>query len=214
MTNRSKSRGVCYPGSIRSNPFDLGNRLAEISPGIKQFVILAFVVTTVFGCASDTSYRTTNRPVVEERSVIYQQGSDIDPGEDAAQPKVIVTAELEEPVKKSKIKKSVPASREAVLGLLKQSENALRSQRYQEAENLLSRALRIEPSNAWLWHNMAVVKFYQEDYHQAIQQAFKSNNLEKNSARLTNDNWKLIAQSYELLGDKEQASKAKMKIIH
>ena len=80
---------------------------------------------------------------------------------------------------------------------------------YSDAESLLKRALRIEPGNAWLWHNMAVLQFYREDYQQAIQQALKSNNLAKNNQNLKSDNYKVIKQSYIELGNPEKASRYK-----
>jgi len=92
-----------------------------------------------------------------------------------------------------------------VLDLLAQSKSAMEQYNYDEAERLLKRALRIEPGNAWLWHNMAVLKFYQQDYQQAIQQALKSDNLEKNNAQLKASNSKVIKQSYIELGELQKA---------
>ncbi len=123
------------------------------------------------------------------------------------QSKVITTAMVTQVQPVQQKKKSIPASRQAVLNLLEQSKLAMEQSQYAEAENLLARALRIEPSNAWLWHNMAVLNFYQEDYQQAIQQALKSNNLEKNNAQLKANNSKLIKQSYIEIGDFKNSQK-------
>ena len=118
--------------------------------------------------------------------------------------KVITIAKMDtdshDSVKPRVNKKSHP-SRTAVLDLLQQSQAAIEDNDYRTAESILNRALRIEPSNAWLWHNMAIIKFYQEDYQQAIQQALKSNNLEKNDKRLSRSNAQIIKQSQQQLSD-------------
>ncbi len=95
--------------------------------------------------------------------------------------------------KKSSSKKN--PQRQAVLELLIQSQSAIEQEDYQNAESLLKRALRIEPSNAHLWHNMAIIKFYQGDYQQAKQQALKSNNLDQNDPQLKLNNQKIIELS-------------------
>ncbi|MCW8931974.1 MAG: tetratricopeptide repeat protein [Gammaproteobacteria bacterium] len=168
---------------------------------IKIYLLVLFIISLVNGCTSidysrkgnDSIYET---PPVEERAVIT---------EELNQPRVITTAALDQDLSVKPRKTSPPASRQAVLDLLAQSKSAMEQNNYAEAEGLLKRALRIEPGNAWLWHNMAVLKFYQEDYHQAIQQALKSNNLEKNSTELRKNNSKVIKQSYIELGEPQKA---------
>lgn len=171
---------------------------------IKIYLAILFIISLINGCSSiDYSRQNTEpsyqpaTPVVEER---------VPDSNDMQQPKVITTAALSRdlPVQQ---KTSPPASRQAVLDLLAQSKFEMEQYNYDDAEALLNRALRIEPSNAWLWHNMAVLKFYQQDYHQAIQQALKSNNLGKNSPQLRNNNSKVIKQSYIELGEHKEAQK-------
>lgn len=176
---------------------------------LKKIVVLILPVLLVNACASTEYTRTTASPYsksetpkvsVYERSVIYT--------EDANQPKVITTAALDSHYKSGgKKHNKVPASRQAVIDLLNQSKKAINASDYVAAENALKRALRIEPSNANLWHNMAVVNFYQENYHQAIQQALKSNNLAKNNRRLIANNSKVIKQSYIELGEPGKAKR-------
>jgi len=151
---------------------------------IKFYLLILFVISSINAC---TTIDPDNR---ENTSQTNNKSSD-------QQARVITTVALAQqrsnlPAKK----KSEQPSRQAVLNLLVQSEAAIKDNNYPEAESLLKRALRIEPGNAWLWHNMAVLKFYQHDYQQAIQQALKSNNLEKNNVRLRLDNEKIIKQSH------------------
>ncbi|WP_198264816.1 tetratricopeptide repeat protein [sulfur-oxidizing endosymbiont of Gigantopelta aegis] len=170
---------------------------------IKIYLLIIFILSLINGCTSikDSPYNRTSmpdKPPVEDRTVN---------SEDQHQPKVITTAALDRGTPMTRKKSSPPASREAVLDLLAQSKSAIEQYDYNSAENLLKRALRIEPGNAWLWHNMAVLKFYQQDYQQAIQQALKSNNLGKNNPQLKKNNSKVIKQSYIELGEPQKAQK-------
>lgn len=142
-------------------------------------------------------------PPVDERSTISDERTAA--SDDYQQPKVITTAALDRSLTVRQTNNAPPASRQAVLDLLAQSKSAIEENNYTDAEGLLKRALRIEPGNAWLWHNMAVLKFYQQDYQQAIQQALKSNNLEKNNSKLRTNNAKVIRQSYIELGEPQKA---------
>lgn len=154
---------------------------------LKIHILILFIISLINGCTSvDYSRTEAEMPPVSEASKVEQ----------VTQPKVITTATVDKPQVAKVTKKSVSASRAAVLDLLSQSKSAIEQYKYVEAENLLKRALRIEPGNAWLWHNMAVLKFYQGDFQQAIQQALKSNNLGKNNQQLSKNNGKIIKQSY------------------
>jgi len=166
---------------------------------IKFYLLIVFIISLLNGCTSiepSGSERTSTEkkaPVVERTAEPEQQ---ISAKAITQQPKVITIAAAAPALTSKPKKTSPPPSRQAVLELLSQSKSAIDQYNYNEAESLLSRALRIEPDNAWLWHNMAVLKFYQQDYQQAIQQALKSNNLQKNSPQLKINNEKIIKQSY------------------
>jgi tetratricopeptide (TPR) repeat protein len=164
---------------------------------LKLYLLIALIISFINGCSSIDPYDIQESPPQSRVPVEEKTFAEDVVKENAYQPKVITTASVSTnqtkaiPVKKSR----TPASRQAVLDLLKQSKSAMDDYRYREAESLLNRALRIEPKNAWLWHNMAVLKFYQKDYQQAIQQALKSSNLERNDQQLRNNNNKVIQQS-------------------
>ena len=168
---------------------------------LKKVIVLIIAIFLMNACASTESKpysaAKTNKAAVYERSVSYK--------EDSGQVKVITTAAVDNQYNPLKKKYKVPASRQAVIDLLAHSKQAIDENNYVSAENYLKRALRIEPSNAKLWHNMAVVNFYQENYHQAIQQALKSNNLAKNNRQLIANNSKVIKQSYIELGEPSKA---------
>ncbi len=174
---------------------------------VKIYLLLLFITALINGCSS-TDYsrgQSEQSPPVVDQS---RSEANIPPRTfEDYQPKVITTAAVSQSRGLSREHSTrPPASRKAVLDLLKQSKTAMDEQNYHEAESLLKRALRIEPDNAWLWHNMAVLQFYRENYQQAIQQALKSNNLLKNNKKLESDNYKVIKQSYIELGKPEKAA--------
>jgi len=165
---------------------------------IKYYLLILFIISLINGCTSIDS-STSETTSTEKKIPVVERSAEPEPiipaKAIAQQPKVITIAAASPALTRKAKKKSAPPSRQAVLELLAQSKSAIDQYNYHEAESLLSRALRIEPDNAWLWHNMAVLKFYQQDYQQAIQQALKSNNLQKNSPQLKNNNKKIIKQS-------------------
>ncbi|MCU7835702.1 MAG: hypothetical protein KZQ83_10695 [gamma proteobacterium symbiont of Taylorina sp.] len=173
---------------------------------LKNIISLILFLPLMNACSSPNYTRTGSEPysapvinktTVNNNTVHY---------EDTSQPKLITTAALDrahQPAAKKH--NSIPASRQAVVDLLSRSKQALNNNQYVDAENYLKRALRIEPGNARLWHNMAVVNFYQENYQQAIQQALKSTNLTINNRQLIANNKKVIKQSYIELGEPDKA---------
>jgi len=167
----------------------------------KLYLLILLIISLINGCTT-IDYSRPDTDSTYKSPPVYERSSN---GAAEQQPRVITTAVAEQAQPAKLKKKSPPPSRQAVLDLLAQSKSAMEESHYDEAESLLKRALRIEPGNAWLWHNMAVLKFYQKDYQQAIQQALKSNNLEKNNPRLKANNSKIIKQSYIELGDLKKA---------
>lgn len=167
----------------------------------KLYLLILFIISLINGCSTIDYSRPDTVPDDKYPPVYERSANDTT----EQQPRVITTAIAEQVQPVTLKKKLPPPSRQAVLDLLAQSKAAMDESHYEEAEGLLKRALRIEPGNAWLWHNMAVLKFYQEDYQQAIQQAHKSNNLENNNPRLKANNSKIIKQSYIELGEPKKA---------
>ena len=175
------------------------------------YLLILFITSTssiINGCSSVDYSRDQSigsaPPVIEQ-----SRSQETVRSEELYQPKVITTAALSQDTVFARNSSRPPASRSAVLDLLRRSKAAIDQANYNEAESLLKRALRIEPDNAWLWHNMAVLQFYREDYQQAVQQALKSNNLAKNNQKLKSSNYKVIKQSYIELGEPEKAAQYK-----
>ncbi|MGA8262721.1 MAG: tetratricopeptide repeat protein [Arenicellales bacterium] len=100
---------------------------------------------------------------------------------------------------------AVPAqpapSSPAVVELSGQARQALEQHRYDEAVQLLERAIDIEPRNGGLWHEMAQVRYAQGSYEQAIQLARRSNALPGTDPGLKAKNDELIKASRNALGN-------------
>lgn len=73
-----------------------------------------------------------------------------------------------------------------------------------QAAATLERALRIEPSNATLWHRLAVLRMQQGRYEQAMELAMRSNSLARGDARLLDANRQVIEQSRAALARTQQ----------
>ena len=80
----------------------------------------------------------------------------------------------------------------AVAGLMDSARTDTAAGRLTNAAATLERALRIEPRNARLWHELALVRFRQGDYAQAESLAARSNTLAGNDSELRSANQRLI----------------------
>lgn len=95
--------------------------------------------------------------------------------------------------------------------LLASAHQAMQAGQFNRAEMTLERALRVEPRNARLWHEMAQVKYGQEDYGQAVQFCLKANSLAGRDSALIKQNWLLMSKAYAKMGDMDKAEQASMK---
>jgi len=80
------------------------------------------------------------------------------------------------------------------------------------AASSLERALRIEPRNAQLWSRLAQVRYDQKEWKKAVQLAAKSNTLSGGNSGLLRQNWVLMANAYEALGDSQAAERYRAKL--
>lgn len=111
---------------------------------------------------------------------------------------------------------SLPADRPAepvseksvVLALLGGAENDMAAGRFDAAAASLERALRIEPRNAALWHELAKVRLQQGRFAQAAALATKSNALPGASNALKAANWRMIGEVRARQGDEPGARAA------
>ncbi|MGB1800978.1 MAG: tetratricopeptide repeat protein [Gammaproteobacteria bacterium] len=108
--------------------------------------------------------------------------------------------------------KAIDSQKETVIAaLINDAEQYSNQGKTEQAVATIERALRIEPKNALLWHQLAAVRVQQQKWQQAIVMARKSNALAGANRRLKSDNWALIAAAYDALGNKEKANEARNK---
>jgi Tfp pilus assembly protein PilF len=103
-----------------------------------------------------------------------------------------------------------PSSKEsiAVAGLMDSARTDAAAGNLVAAAASLERALRIEPRNPRLWHELARVRLKQGHHAQAESVAARSNSWAADDKALRAENWRLIAQSREARGDTEGAKAA------
>ena len=91
----------------------------------------------------------------------------------------------------------LPAAREnvAVAGLMESARADASSGKLVQAAATLERALRIEPRNPRLWHELARVRLRQGDAEQAANLAARSNSFAGSDAALRSANQNIIDQA-------------------
>lgn len=72
---------------------------------------------------------------------------------------------------------------------------------HDRAADLLERALRIEPRNAAIWHDLAQVRMHQGRYREAITLAERSDGFAGDNPGLRERNAHLVATAWQLAGD-------------
>ena len=95
-----------------------------------------------------------------------------------------------------------PEKREsvAVAGLMQSARSDTAAGRLSNAAASLERALRIEPRNPRLWHELAKVRLRQGEYAQAESMAARSNAWAGNDSALRAENQRVIEQAREAAG--------------
>lgn len=96
----------------------------------------------------------------------------------------------------------------AVIALLDRAQLDAGAGRPVAAGATLERALRIEPRNARLWHELAQLRLAQGQYAQAVALAQKSNSFAGTQRRLQAMNWRVIGQARIAQGHAEAGQKA------
>jgi Tfp pilus assembly protein PilF len=97
---------------------------------------------------------------------------------------------------------------QAVVALLDSADKYVKSNQLDKAGAALERALRIEPRNAGIWHDLAQIRLHQGQYQQAETLASKSNNLAGGNRALQARNWKLISVARQAGGNQTGAEEA------
>lgn len=97
---------------------------------------------------------------------------------------------------------------QAVVALLDNADKYIKGGQLDKAGAALERALRIEPRNAGIWHDLAQIRLHQGQYQQAESLASKSNNLASGNRTLQSRNWKLISVARKAGGNAAGAEEA------
>jgi Tfp pilus assembly protein PilF len=96
----------------------------------------------------------------------------------------------------------------AVAGLMDTARSEAAAGNLAAAAASLERALRIEPRNPRLWHELARVRLKQGQHAQAENVAARSNSWAGDDKALRAENWRLIAETRRARGDTEGAQAA------
>ncbi|MCP5197484.1 MAG: tetratricopeptide repeat protein [Gammaproteobacteria bacterium] len=102
---------------------------------------------------------------------------------------------------------------QAVVALLDSADKYVKSNQLDKAGAALERALRIEPRNAGIWHDLAQIRLHQGQYQQAESLASKSSNLAGSNRSLQARNWKLISVARKASGNTAGAEEAEAQAL-
>lgn len=100
----------------------------------------------------------------------------------------------------------------AVIALLDSAYQQSESGQLDIAASKLERAVRISPRDPTVWHALAKVRFQQKKYALAINLAKKSNLLSADNKNLQRNNWLLMAECYDNLGNDDSARQARVSV--
>lgn len=106
-----------------------------------------------------------------------------------------------------------PQGNPAVVALLDSAADYVSAGELEKAAASLERALRIEPKNAGIWHDLGQIRLHQRQYQQAESMASKSNSLAGNNNSLRARNWRLIAAARRAMGDAAGADAAEAQAV-
>jgi len=103
---------------------------------------------------------------------------------------------------------TIVSANQAVIALLDRARVDTGAGQREAAGASLERALRIEPRNAWLWHELAQLRLTQGQYAQAISLAHKSISFASRDRRLQALNWRVIGNARIAQGNPAGAEQA------
>jgi tetratricopeptide (TPR) repeat protein len=106
------------------------------------------------------------------------------------------------------VPKPIMSGNPAVIALLDRAQLDTASGHSEAAGASLERGLRIEPRNAWLWHELAQLRLTQGQYAQAISLAQKSISFAGRDRRLLAMDWRVIGNARVAQGNSAGAEQA------
>lgn len=164
------------------------------------------LLLTVAGCATapaTTTPRTTGEVVTPPAAASPAKPAP------AVQPPLLPEPEPKAPVAVEYPKTLAAAGAAApVLALARQAQQSRAAGQHEAALGQWQRALRIEPRNAFLWHEIAITHLSLQHAGQAESSAQKSTSLARGNLWLEAENWRLIASARRLLLDTTGAEAA------
>ncbi len=164
------------------------------------------LLLTVAGCATapaTTAPRTTGEVVTPPAAASPAKPAP------AVQPPLLPEPEPKAPVAAEYPKTLAAAGAAApVLALARQAQQSRAAGQHEAALGQWQRALRIEPRNAFLWHEIASTHLSLQHASQAESSAQKSTSLARGNLWLEAENWRLIASARRLLLDTTGAEAA------
>jgi len=140
------------------------------------------------GCASVTTPPPADEVTIATPDAVAPQPGDVVIAEPVPQPAV--------------------SDNRAVIALLDRARLDTGSGQREAAGASLERALRIEPRNGWLWHELAQLRLAQGQYAQAIALAQKSISFAARERRLQAMNWRVIGNARVAQGNPAGAEQA------
>jgi predicted Zn-dependent protease len=180
---------------------------------LKNRICLLFVAAWLLllgGCANVTTQTTVKNalPNAVRQEVIPQETPT-----QGLPAKVVPTPEATrgpsgEAIIAEPVPKPVVSGNQAVVALLDRARLDTGAGRREAAGASLERALRIEPRNAWLWHELAQLRLAQGQYAQAISLAQKSSSFAGRERGLRALNWRVIGNARVAQGDAAGAEQA------
>jgi predicted Zn-dependent protease len=126
----------------------------------------------------------------------------------ATQPSAPPSAQSGEAMVLPPVQNNEMSGNRAVVALLDRAQTDSVAGHQGAAEASLERALRIEPRNPWLWHQLAQMRLDQGRYAQAASFAHKSNSFAERQNRLQAANWQLIGKARVAQGDSTGGAEA------
>jgi len=175
-----------------------------------KLTLMMLIYIGLTACIDLSMYKQQPAPVGSQGSTFPNYPSDIV----VVEPAQVESANdgVEMPVPSQQQQPTPITTNPAIVALLDSSFQQQKAGNISIAASTLERAVRISPRNAKVWHELARLRFKQENYELALSLASKSNLLAVNDRLLRFKNWHLIANSKlnlgDLLGAKQAQSKA------